>query len=172
MAEPFIGQISLFSGTFAPRGYEFCAGQMMTIAQNQPLFALIGTTYGGDGRTTFALPDLRGRIPVHQGQGPGLSNHPIGQLGGVESVTLDTSQMPAHTHAIQADSGAATAETPAGNVLAESSKKLYAAAGGSLVEMNANTVGSAGASQSHSNMMPFLGMNFIIATTGLFPPRN
>ncbi|MDX8392524.1 MAG: tail fiber protein [Mariprofundaceae bacterium] len=172
MSDPFVGQISLFAGTFAPRGYAFCDGQLMAINQNQALYSLIGNTYGGDGRTTFALPDLRGRIPVHQGQGPGLSKQALGQHGGVEGVTLDVDQMPAHTHAIQAANSAAKATTPTNNVLAESDEELYNAPGEALVDMNTEAIVRTGGSQSHSNMMPFLGLHFIIATTGLFPSRN
>lgn len=172
MASPFIGEIRLFAGNFAPRSYAFCDGQLVPIAQYDALFNLIGTTYGGDGETTFALPDLRGRVPVHQGTGPGSSTVTIGEMSGVETVTLTSNTLPAHTHALLAtDAPAGATAGPAGNVLATASAPLYAA-GASDEPMAAAAVGASGGSQPHDNMAPFLCIHFIIALEGVFPSRN
>jgi microcystin-dependent protein len=171
MAQPFIGQVKMFGGNFAPIGYAFCNGQLLAIAQNDALFALIGTTYGGDGQTTFALPDLRGRIPLHQGQGAGLSNRVIGEMGGSETVTLTTSQLPSHTHAAIGQSASGNQSSPAGGVWAASSLNEYSNAAANT-SMNANAVGANSGGQPHDNVMPFLCVNFIIALVGIFPSRN
>lgn len=165
-AEPFLGEIMMFGGNFAPFGWALCNGQLMAIAENQALFALIGTTYGGDGQTTFALPDLQGRIPVHQG-----TNFVLGQKAGVESVTLAAGQMPAHTHAAQAQTAAGTAAAPTNSVWAASSLNQFAA-GPAASNMNAADIQPSGGSQPHENMMPFLAVNFCIALNGIFPSRN
>lgn len=170
MATPFLGSISMFGGNFAPRGYAHCQGQLLSIAQNDALFTLLGTIYGGDGVTTFALPDLRGRSPIHFGQGPGLGSYAIGESVGQEMVTLTASQLPVHTHTLGASSAPGSGG-PAGGVWARSSAtQNYAAAAN--VSMNAATVGSSGGSQPHQNMSPFLVINFIIALEGVFPSRN
>lgn len=171
MATPFIGQIRMFAGNFAPFGHAFCSGQLQSIAQNTALFALIGTTYGGDGQTTFALPDLQGRMPVHQGQGPGLTPRVIGQTGGTETVTLLSSQMPAHTHPMNANSGAGDSSVPTGNFFAASASNIYSNSAPNAV-MNASSTNAAGGNQPHENMSPFLAINFIIALEGIFPSRN
>ena len=171
-----MAQITLFAGNFAPRGWAFCQGQILSIAQNSALFALLGVTYGGNGQTTFALPDLRGRVPIQQGQGPGLSMRTLGESSGSENVTLTTLNMPAHTHTatatLRANSGAATDTLPNGNFLAEGNHYTNSA----NTQMNENavavTVGVTGGSQPISIMQPYLVINFIIALEGLFPSRN
>lgn len=174
MSECFIGEIRLFGGNFAPVGWAFCDGSLLPIAQYDALFALIGTTYGGDGQTTFGLPDLRGRVAIHQGQGPGLSFYTMGQQVGVESVTL-TSAQAGHSHTLMASSAAAvvgdtnpTSKVPA----AIGAGMLYSTGSGAPVGMAAAMVGSAGGSQPHENVMPSLVLNYIIATEGIFPSRN
>jgi microcystin-dependent protein len=164
---PYIGTVMLFCGNFAPLGWEFCNGQLLPIAQFDVLFTLIGTTYGGDGQTTFALPDLRGRVPLHMGQGSGLSNYAIGQSSGVENVALTTNQLPAHTHAL-GSSAIASSSSPATNASATASKSVYTAALGAAA-MAAGTVGSVGTGGAHSNTQPYLTINFVIATEGIFP---
>lgn len=176
MATPFIAQITLFAGNFAPRGWAFCQGQIFSIAQNTALFSLLGTTYGGNGQTTFALPDLRGRVPMQPGQGPGLAPRVLGEQGGTESVTLLTTQMPQHNHSTtvvtNGNSGPATDTIPTGNVWAEGGSYNSAA----NTQMNTTavqvTVGVSGGSQPHSNIQPFLALNFIIAIEGIYPSRN
>lgn len=173
MATPFIGEIKMFAGNFAIRGWAFCQGQLLSIAQNTALFALLGTTYGGDGQVTFGLPDLRGRIPLGLGQGLGLTNRTQGELAGTETVTLLVTQIPIHTHAANCNSGSGNSATPAGNFWAANANTglpPYAAMPDSA--MKANAIGIAGGSQPHENRMPFLGINFIIALEGVFPSRN
>jgi microcystin-dependent protein len=169
MAEPFLGQIMLVPYNFAPRGWAFCAGQILPISQNSALFSLLGTSYGGNGTTTFALPDLRGRVAVGVGQGPGLSPYNLGQQAGAENVTLLQQQMPIHNHVASANNGSATATRPAGTVPAGGGS--YAAASDGTT-MNPTFIQNAGGSQPHNNIQPFLGLNYIIALTGVFPSRN
>ena len=172
MSEPFIAEIRIFAGNFAPRGWAFCNGQLLPISQNTALFSLIGTTYGGDGRTTTALPNLEGRVPMHPGRGPGLTSRRLGQRGGSETVTLSEAQMPAHKHQAQASSGNADTNAPANHTMAS------IVARGSSVYAAANNLGTfddlapTGGSQAHNNMQPFLAMNFIIALVGLYPSRS
>ncbi len=176
MSEPFIAQIMMFGGNFAPRGWALCDGQLLSIAQNTALFSILGTTYGGNGQTTFALPDLRGRVPIHPGQGPGLSPYVLGQMSGTENTTLLITNMPAHNHtatgAINANSAAANDSLPTGNYLAESA--IYHT--GTNTTMAANSVsvnvGLAGGSQPFSILQPYTCVNFIIALEGIFPSRN
>lgn len=172
MATPFIAQIVMFGGNFNPRGWAFCSGQIMPIAQNTALFSLLGVTYGGNGQTTFALPDLRSRVPIHAGQGPGLSNYQLGQQGGTESVTLTTNQMPAHNHSAvaHASDGASSNTDPSGNFLAEGNNYTNS----TNVQMNAGavTTGMAGGNQPFSIIQPYLAINYIIALEGIFPSRN
>ena len=173
MAQPFIGQIVMFAGNFAPVNYAQCAGQLMAISQNAALFALIGTTYGGDGQQTFALPDLRSRVPMHMGNGAGLTPRTIGQVFGTENVTLTTQQLPAHTHQAHSSAGGTTDSPagafpgvdPAGNV---AQYKLGAADS----SMNTAAIGAAGSDLPHPNQQPFLGLTFVIALFGVFPSRN
>jgi len=161
----------MFGGNFAPRGWAFCSGQLMSIAQDTALFALLGTTYGGDGQVTFALPDLRGRFPLGQGTGPGLTPRTVGEAAGSENVTLTQSQIPSHTHAPSASSAAATQTSPQNQVWAVGSPAPYSS-GTPAATMHAAAIGSTGGSQPHENMVPFLGVNFIIAVAGIFPSRN
>lgn len=188
MSEPFIGQVVLFAGNFAPRNWAFCDGQLLPINSNQSLFSILGTTYGGDGRTSFALPDLRGRVPVGTGQGSGLTNRTLGAKGGLEQVTLTEAEMAAHQHAegastlnsqlsahagSQADSG-----TPGpANVLANIPMvNLYSSSDASLQAINGPTISSTientGNTQAHENRQPLLALNYIIALFGIFPSRN
>ena len=169
--EPFVGEIIMFGGNFAPRGYALCDGQLLAISQNQSLFVLLGTTYGGDGRTTFGLPDLRGRVPLHQGDGPGLTNQTIGSRAGVEGVTLSVNQVPAHSHVLKASTDSADAVDPIGKVLATSSPAIYKD-GTADAALNGAALGASGGSQPHPNLMPFLSINFCIALVGIFPSRN
>jgi microcystin-dependent protein len=168
MSNPYVGEVRLFGGNFAPMDWAFCQGQLMPIAENEVLFQLIGTTYGGDGVQTFALPDLRGRVPVHQGQGPGLSLRPIGQMAGSETVTLTVGQMPAHSHALRASTAAASVSAPAGALLAATSVNSYdnTAAG---TAMAAGAITPAGAALPHDNVAPSLALNYIISLYGVFP---
>lgn len=175
MSEPFIGEIRMFGGNFPPRGWQLCQGQLLSIAQNTALFSILGTTYGGNGQTTFALPDLRGRFPMQQGQGPGLSPRTLGQQGGSESVTLLSSQMPAHNHTVQASAADGDVVGAADAFLASQSRgaslsPYIGATDGTL--MNPAMIGVAGGSQPHDNMPPFTCVNFIIALEGVFPSRN
>jgi microcystin-dependent protein len=168
MSEAFVGEIRMFAGNFAPRGWAFCDGQLLAVSQNSALFSLLGTIYGGDGRTTFGLPDMRGRIPVHMGLGPGLTSRRIGARGGAESVTLTANDIPSHTHQLQADTDPANEHLPAGNSLGAAA--AYAAVNPAL-NMAQAAIGAAGGSQSHANLQPFLCVNFIIALVGVFPSR-
>lgn len=170
--EAFIGEIKMVGFNFAPRGWAFCNGQLLPILQNTVLFSLLGTTYGGDGRTTFALPDLRGRVPIHQGQGPGLTPQTIGTRVGVENVTLTPAQMPTHTHQAFGSSSLATQPSPQGNLLAAKGRtKLYVEPGSEVV-MGSTAIGPTGGGGSHTNMQPSLVLNYIIALQGIFPSRN
>ena len=172
MGQPFIGEIRLFAGTFAPIGWEFCNGQLMPISENDALFTLIGTTYGGDGQQTFALPDLQSRVPLHMGQGPGLQSYQIGEQAGVESVTLTTNQTPSHSHAFLASTAPGGSNTPQGNVVATPSvTKLYRLATPSD-PMAANLISPTGGSQPHENLMPYVAINYIISMFGVFPSQT
>lgn len=171
MAEPFVGEIRMFAGNFAPRGWAFCDGQLLPIAQNDALFALVGTTYGGDGRTTFGLPDLRGRVPIHAGQGPGLSQRRLGSNGGAEQVTLAAAQMPAHTHALQGVAAPASQNTPGNALFAEPEHDAYAR-GGDAAPMAGAALGATGGGAAHANEPPTLAVRYIIALLGIFPSRN
>jgi microcystin-dependent protein len=172
MSEPFLGEIRMFGFGFAPQGWAPCNGQLLPISQNTALFSLLGTTYGGDGRTTFALPDMRSRVPVCQGQGSGLSSYAEGQAGGAESVTLAATQMPGHTHPVKASQSAAGSDQPEGRALARSASHIYTAKPDTSTIMNADMLGDAGGSQPHGNIQPYLAVNFCIALTGIFPARN
>ena len=167
MSEPFLGSIIMFGGNFAPRGWALCNGQILPIAQNTALFSLLGTTYGGNGQTTFALPDLRGRVPVHPGQGPGLSSYSLGQSAGAESITLTAAEMPAHTHSQPATNADQNTNRPNGAVPARGGVYAGSTDGSAF---DATTV--AGGSQPHSNLQPYLAVNYIIALEGIYPSRN
>ncbi|MCA1817017.1 MAG: tail fiber protein [Acidobacteria bacterium] len=171
MPEPFVGEIRMFGGSFAPAGWAFCDGQLIPISENDTLFTLIGTTYGGDGQETFALPNLQSRIPIHAGTGSDGINYTLGEQGGVETVTLTTNQIPIHTHALVVNADIGTQNIPTGNVLAQcAGVKVYtgAAPGASL---NTQSIGPAGGSQPHENSQPFLCVNFIISLFGVFPTQ-
>ncbi len=158
----------MFGGNFAPAGWALCEGQLLPIAGNDALFNLIGTTYGGDGQQTFALPDLRGRVPVHMGQGAGLSNYVIGQSGGTETVTLTTNQIPAHNHTPQADSGTGSQTSPSGNVWANTTNLPYSIRSPTTA-MSPHAIQNDGGNQPHDNMIPYLVINFIISLFGVYP---
>jgi microcystin-dependent protein len=167
MSQPFIGEIRMFGGNFAPVGWAFCNGQIIPISQNDALFNLIGTTYGGDGQSTFALPNLQSRVPVHVG--PGFA---LGQAAGAETVTLTTSQIPAHSHVPQCNAGSGNQQGPGGGVWAQpSTGTIYSNVAPSLV-MDPASVASAGGSQPHDNMVPFLVINFILSLFGIFPSQT
>lgn len=173
MSEPFIAEIRIFAGNFAPRSWAFCDGQLLPISQNTALFSLVGTTYGGDGRTTLALPNLEGRLPMHPGRGPGLTDRRLGQRGGTEQVTLTEAQMPNHNHTPLGDATISNSNDPADKRWARpfGGGNLYANSG-NQVDMSEDALEPAGGSQPHDNLMPFLVMNFIIALQGLYPSRS
>lgn len=173
MANPFLAEIRIFPFNFAPKGWAFCNGQIMSISQNTALFSLLGTTYGGDGKSTFALPNLQDSAPMQQGQGPGLSLRDLGEVAGEQTVTLLQSEMPAHSHTAEATSGS-NSNDPANNVWASGQKgfgNTYAPSGNNNVQMSASALSPAGGNQPHNNMMPYLTLNFCIALQGVFPPR-
>ncbi len=172
MSEPFLAEVRIVGFNFAPRGWAFCDGQILPINQNQSLYSLLGTTYGGDGRTSFALPDMRGRTPIHVGASNGTS-HQLGQKSGEETHTLAANEMPQHTHPLQATSGGATSNQPAGNVLAKTAATdpFYLSLS-SAVNMSTDAVQAAGGGQAHENSQPSIALNFCIALQGLFPSRN
>lgn len=180
MASPFIGQIIPFAGTFAPRGWAFCNGQLLPINQNTALFALIGTQFGGNGSTTFGLPNLQGRVVVGAGQLAGGASYPSGSSGGSENVTLTVAQMPTHNHNVNADATVGTQGSPAGANIAESvgdnrdgSLNAYTTGTpGSPVQLNTTTIAGQGGNQAHSNLQPYQAINYIIALQGIFPSRN
>lgn len=172
MTNRFVGEIQMFGGNYAPAGWAFCNGQLMPIAENEVLFQLIGTTYGGDGQVTFGIPDLQGRLPIHWGNLNGNGqNFTIGEKSGTETVTLTSSQMPSHSHAAQVNSNSGTVSTPAGNFWAGSSLNQYVNAAPNLL-MDPQELSLAGGSQPHDNQHPFLTVTFIISLFGLFPARS
>lgn len=175
MSDPFIAELKIFAGNFAPRGWAYCDGQLLPIAQNTALFSLIGTTYGGDGRATMGLPNMRGRAPMHAGQGPGLNQRRLGETGGTETVTLNQSEMPPHTHAVQ------TGNAPASSFVADNSSSItrsvggfsYNNEGGPLSPLHTAALSEeTGANFPHENMQPYLTLSFIIALTGIYPSRS
>ncbi len=173
MSEPFVAEIRIFAGNFAPRGWAFCDGQLLPAAQNTALFSLIGTTYGGDGRTTTALPNLKGRAPMHPGRGPGLTSKRLGQRGGTEMVTLSEAQMPQHDHTIKATANPGNLGIPSNQrSLARTQPGFAWQTANPDVDLAAAALPNAGGSQPHNNLQPFLTMNFIIALVGLYPSRG
>lgn len=172
MSEPFVAEIRLFAGNFAPRGWAFCNGQLLSIAQNQALFSLVGTTYGGDGRVTFALPDLQGRAPMHWGNGQGLTPRSLGEVSGTENVTLLQAQMPAHTHTMTAATSRADDDDPSGNLLAQTRNDTYTAPGGATTALAPTAVAPSGGNQPFPVMQPYVAVSFIIALQGIFPARG
>lgn len=177
MSEPFLGQITLVGFNFAQRGWALCQGQLLPIAQNSAVFSLLGTTYGGDGRTTFGLPDLRGRVPIGPGQGPGLTSHTWGAMGGVESVVLTEAQIPAHSHAVRATNSDGDKGGPADKILAASppggsgAETIYSESAPNKT-MSSAMIANAGGSQAHTNMQPFVAIYYQIALQGIFPSRS
>jgi len=173
MSDQYLGEIRMFAGNFAPQGWALCNGQILPISQNTALFSLIGTYYGGDGVQTFALPNLQSRVPVHQGQGPGLSPYVIGQAGGNENVTLTLAQMPQHNHTMGTLSAPGTASRPNTQLLAQpTSGNLYGPAPSDGSALNQAAISSAGSSQPHTNIQPYLAVTFIIALVGIYPSRG
>jgi microcystin-dependent protein len=166
MAQPYVGEIRMFAGNFPPVGWMFCSGQLLPISENETLFNLIGTTYGGDGQSTFALPDLQGRLPIHFGNGFILA-----ETGGAEEITLTVNQIPAHGHPLLATAAGASSTSPVNNVLAKPSKNMYRPGPGSN-PMNPQTVGPTGGSQPHNNFQPYLCVDFIISLFGIFPSQT
>jgi microcystin-dependent protein len=171
MADPFVAEIRIFPFNFAPKGWAFCDGQLLPLSQNTALFSLLGTTYGGDGKSNFALPDLQGRAPMHHGQGPGLSPRDLGESAGSDYVTLLTSEIPQHTHLARATTAPADATNPQGALFAAAEERMYSPRG-TLWAMHPSVVGEAGGSQPHNNLQPYLTFNFCIALQGVFPPRS
>jgi len=173
MADPFVAEIRIFPFNFAPKGWAFCNGQIMPISQNTALFSLLGTTYGGDGKSTFALPDMQGNAPMHPGQGPGLSLHDLGETGGSQFVTLLQSEIPSHSHFVSASTQDGTEPAPADQKFAKGiGVGYYAAPSNPAVQLNFQTFSIAGGSLPHNNMQPYLTFNFCIALQGVFPPRG
>lgn len=173
MADPFVAEIRIFGFNFAPRGWAFCNGQLLPISQNTALFSLLGTTYGGDGKSTFALPDMQGNAPMHPGQGPGLSLHDLGEIGGTPNVTLLISEIPVHNHTLQAynDIGEDRIPGPTESMARSTGGNLFATPG-TIVQMAFEGLPPVGGSLPHNNMMPYLTLNFCIALQGVFPPRG
>ena len=164
MAQPYVGEIRMFAGNFAPAGWMFCEGQLLPISENETLFQLIGTTYGGDGESTFALPDLRGRLPIHQG-----NNFILAETGGAEEITLTVNQIAAHSHPLLSSTGPGNLNTPGGNVTAESAAVKIYFADTPTANMSPSAIGATGGSQPHTNFQPYLCVSFIISLFGIFP---
>lgn len=172
MADPFVAEIRIFPFNFAPRGWAWCNGQLLPISQNTALFSLLGTTYGGDGKSTFALPNLQGSAPMHPGQGPGLSLHDLGETGGSETVTLLESEIPAHSHGLQGDEDDASFMTPQNMYLASGNQMYFSSNPTPNTTLSPSALAAAGGSQPHNNMMPYLTFYFCIALQGVFPQRG
>jgi microcystin-dependent protein len=172
MSEPFVAEIRIWAGNFAPRGWAFCNGQLLPISQNTALFSLVGTTYGGDGRTTFGLPNLQDRAPMHPGRGPGLTDRRLGERVGATSVTLSEAQMPQHNHTAVVDVNPANLNNPANAYFTRSASSNVYGTPGTPGPAASQMLGSSGGSQPHNNLQPFLGLSFIIALVGLYPSRG
>jgi microcystin-dependent protein len=172
MASPFVAEIRMFCGNFAPIGWAFCNGQLLPIGQNTALFSLLGTTYGGDGRTNFALPNLQGMSPMGQGAGIGLTPNTLGEAGGTAAVTLLTSQIPAHSHRARGVARAGSSRVPSGGTWAKENRDLYTSAATAPTPMDASALASTGGGEPHNNLPPYLVVNFIIALQGVYPPRT
>jgi microcystin-dependent protein len=177
MSSPFVAEIRIFAGNFAPRGWAFCNGQVMPISQNTALFSLLGTTYGGDGKSTFALPNLQGMAPLQQGQGPGLSLRDLGETGGEQMVTLTDATMPSHRHTVNALDGNGDQSNPANTIWGKAATgrqgvNIYTQNLSNNVGLNPLAFAAAGGSQPHNNMPPYLALSFIIALQGIYPPRS
>jgi microcystin-dependent protein len=172
MSDQYLGEVRMFSGNYAPQGWALCNGQVMQISQNEALYSLIGTTYGGDGQTTFALPDFQGRLPVHTGTNPASgTKYPIGQKGGSETVTLIEAELPSHTHVVNSQQLAGTQTSPSNNFWATSTVKQYSNAAANAV-MDSSSISAVGGNQPHDNMMPFFPVTFIIALEGNYPTQG
>ena len=174
MSSPFVAEIRIFPYTFAPRGWAYCSGQIMPISQNTALFSLLGTTYGGDGRTNFALPNLQGSFPIQSGTGPGLSNYVLGQVGGATTTTLTSQQLPAHTHGMNAQNSGGSSVSPTGNYTAQIGLRgagLIYGSDATTTALSAKAVTPVGGSQPHNNLPAFLTLSYCIALQGIFPPR-
>jgi len=178
MSEPFVAEIRIFAGNFAPRSWALCNGQIIAISQNTALFSLLGTTYGGDGRTTFALPNLQGRVPMHPGSGPGLTTRRLGEHIGTETVTLTEAQMANHTHTMRGSEDTGTSNDPTGCIPAKfpgergGAPNAYQSAPTNWVQMASSILGTTGGNSAHNNMQPYLALNFIIALQGIYPSRS
>ncbi len=173
MSQPFIAEVKIFAGNFAPRGWAFCDGQLLAISSNTALFSILGTTYGGDGRTTFALPDLRSRVPIHVGQGPGLSSYRLGEKGGAETVKLTTQQLPAHNHTVRCSRPKGTSIAPLGFVPATTpGDQDYGAPSDPAHLMASDMITPTGTDEAHPNRQPYNCVSYIIALVGVFPSRN
>jgi microcystin-dependent protein len=174
MADPFVAEIRIFPFNFAPKGWAWCDGQVMPLSQNTALFSLLGTTYGGDGKSNFALPDLQGRAPMHPGQGPGLSLHDLGETGGSETVSLLESEIPAHAHTLRGDRNVSETPDPAANTLGRGSSinAYQSVTNANLVSMAPEALAPAGGDQPHNNLQPYLTFYFCIALQGVYPPRT
>ena len=170
--DPFVAEIRIFPFNFAPKGWAFCDGQILPLSQNTALFSLLGTTYGGDGKSNFALPDMQGNAPMHPGQGPGLSLHDLGETGGSDTVSLLESEIPSHSHNISASQSDGTDQRAANEAFAAGVGIGSYAAPGTLVQLNANGLAPAGGGQPHNNLQPYLTLNFCIALQGVYPPRT
>jgi microcystin-dependent protein len=172
--DPFVAEIRIFPFNFAPKGWAFCDGQILPLSQNTALFSLLGTTYGGDGKSNFALPNMQGNAPMHPGQGPGLSLHDLGETGGSDTVSLLESEIPSHSHALMASPTAGLVKLPGPTVALARSRNgnAYQDTQGNLVNLNDNTIAPAGGDQPHNNMQPYLTLNFCIALQGVYPPRT
>ena len=171
MSEPFLAEVRIVGFNFAPRGWAFCDGQILPINQNQSLYSLLGTTYGGDGRTSFALPDLRGRTPIHVGRSNGGQDHLLGQKSGEETHTLSGAEMPQHDHVLQATNNSPSSDQPTGHVFSRAAGTIYGEFG-TQQSLASGSVANVGGGQAHDNMQPYLAINFCIALQGLFPSRN
>jgi len=174
MADPFVAEIRIFPFNFAPKGWAFCNGQLLPLSQNTALFSLLGTTYGGDGKSNFGLPDMQGNVPMHPGQGPGLSLHDLGETGGTDTVTLLESEMPWHSHTMMANINNAdlAAPSPARGLARANPGQAYSANTTNLANFSDQVVAPAGAGQPHNNLQPYLTCNFCIALQGVYPPRT
>lgn len=172
--DPFVAEIRIFPFNFAPKGWAFCDGQILPLSQNTALFSLLGTTYGGDGKSNFALPDMQGNAPMHPGQGPGLSLHDLGETGGSETVSLLESEIPSHAHTLRGDANVSESPDPSANSLGRGSSinAYQTTSNANLVSMAPEALAPAGGDQPHNNMQPYLTLNFCIALQGVYPPRT